>query len=280
MILLSPDSWIGLPIHICDNEQRLHVVNCELGSPVLVLWTFGEATVDVRRNAREHWHFRARAHAFDLYAEGVFDAVTISESPRAMLVLTLPSALTAALLPSTDADLPLKHCRFQFADRPLERLVQALAEHARHGEPSGPLYTRALSASVLKRLVAIQSPQCPEADVDGMSEATCETVRALIESRIAAPPGVSDLALIAGLSLADFVKSFRHAFGQTPHQFVLDMRIAKAKLLLAQDAPLTMLALELGFANHGHFTATFHARTGSTPSDYRRRSREATDRPM
>jgi AraC family transcriptional regulator len=280
MISLTPQSWAGLPVRVCDNSLRLHVVDFELDSPVLVLWTFGESTVDVRRSAREYWHFRARPRAFDLYAEGVFEAVTISESPRAMLVLTLPLSLTAALLQSRAADLPLKHCRFQFADRPLERLVQALAAHARDNEPLGPLYTRSLSAAVLTRLVAIESPQRLEPEADGMSQATSETLRALIESRLAAPPSVDDLALVAGLSAADFVKTFRHAFGQTPHQFVLDLRIAKAKQLLAHGAPLTMLALELGFASHGHFTATFRARTGSTPSEYRRRTRESTHHPV
>ena len=278
MISLTPESWTGLPIHVCDNVLRLHLAHCELPSPVLVLWTAGEATVDVRRSAREYWQFRGRAHGFDLYAAGVFDAVTISESPRVMLVLTMPASLTASLLPDTAADLALRHCRFQFADRTLERLVQALASHAREAEPLGPLYTRSLSAAVLTRLVTVEKPQRLEAEAEGMDETMRRTLLELIEGRLAAPPRVEELALISGLRPADFVKAFRHAFGLTPHQFLLDRRIASAKHLLAEDGPLTMLALELGFASHGHFTATFHARTGFTPSEYRRRTREAADR--
>ena len=278
MISLTPKSWTGLPVHICDSSRRLHIAPWELPSPVLVLWTAGESTVDVRRNAREHWHFRGRTHGFDLYAAGTFDAVTVSESPRTMLMLTLPALLTAALLPDRAADLALQHCRFQFADRTLERLVQALAAHARDAQPLGALYTRSLSMAVLTRLVTIENPQRLEAKAEGMNEALRQTLMGLIDGRLAAPPGIEEMALISGLSPADFVKAFRRAFGLTPHQFLLGRRIASAKQLLAQDGPLTTLALELGFASHGHFTATFHARTGFTPSEYRRSTRLAVDR--
>lgn len=276
---LTSKTWTGFPVERCDNTLRHHVVHIDLPAPVLVLWTAGQALVDVRRSAREHWHFRGRAHHFDLYAAGTFDAVTVSESPRSMLVLrlTLPVPLTPALLPDKSAELALQHCRFQFADRTLERLVHALAKHARDEEPRGPLYTRSLSAAVLTRLVSIENPQ-READAEGISETLRQTLAELIESRLATPPRVDELALISGVKPADFVKMFRDAFGLTPHQFLLERRILRATHLLAQDAPLTMVALELGFASHGHFTATFHARTGFTPSEYRRRSRKAADR--
>lgn len=277
MIPLTQKSWTGLPVHFCDNARRRHIAPWELPSPVLVLWTAGEATVDVRRNAREYWQFRGRAHGFDLYAAGSFEALTVSESPRRFLVLTLPAALAVALLPNSAVDLALRHCRFQFADRTLERLVQALASHARDAEPLGALYTRSLSVAVLLRLVTIENPRRPESRIEGLNETMRQTLMELIDGRLAAPPRVEELALISGLSPADFVKAFRHAFGLTPHQFLLDRRIAGAKDLLAQDAPLTTLALELGFASHGHFTATFHARTGVTPSEFRRRTREAVD---
>lgn len=278
MISLTQKSWAGLPVHFFDKVRRLHVAHWELPSPVLVLWTAGEATVDVRRSAREYWQFRGRTHRFDLYAAGLFDALTVSESPRQTLMLTLPESLTAGLLPNSAVDLALRHCRFQFADRTLERLVQALAAHAREAEPLGARYTRSLCVAILMRLVTIENPQRLEAKAEGLNETTRQTLVELIEGRLAAPPRVEELALISGLSPADFVKAFRHAFGLTPHQFLLDRRIASAKHLLAQDAPLTTLALELGFASHGHFTATFHARTGFTPSEYRRRTRVAVER--
>ena len=273
MISLTPESWTGLPVHCCDSVHRLHLANWELPAPLLVLWSAGEASVDVRRSAREHWHFRGRCHGFDLYAAGSFDALTIGAAPRRLLLLTLPKLLTAALLPNRAADLALQHCRFQFADRVLERLVHALAAHARDAEPLGALYTRSLSIAVLTRLVTIENPQRLQAKAEGMSEALRQTLIGLIDGRLAAPPGIEEMALISGLSPADFVKTFRRAFGLTPHQFLLDRRIASAKQMLSHDAPLTTLALELGFASHGHFSATFHARTGLTPSEYRRSTR-------
>jgi AraC-like DNA-binding protein len=278
MVSLTPDAWSGLPVHRLENARRLHLAPCELRSPVLVLWTAGEATVDVRLSAQQYWHFHGCGHGFDLYPAGEYETVAISESPRTMLILTLPASLTAMLLPHTETDLALKHCRFQFADRTLERLVLALASHAREGEPLGALYTRSLSAALLTRLVAIQGAKRTDSQPQGISDATRRIVLDLIERQLATPPRVDELALICALAPADFLRAFRDEFGMTPHQFVLDRRIAKAKQLLAEEASLTMVALELGFASHGHFTATFHARTGITPSEYRRRMRKPVDR--
>jgi AraC family transcriptional regulator len=278
MVSLTPHAWSGLPVHRFETARRLHLAPCQLRSPLLALWTAGEATVDVRLGSQKHWHFRGHGHGFDLYPEGEYETIAISESPRTMLVLTLSASLTAALLPHAEADLALKHCRFQFADRTLERLVRALASHAQDGEPLGALYTRSLSAAVLTRLLAIQGTERTDVEPQGMSEATRRDLLELIEHQLATPPRVDELALVCGLASAEFVKAFRREFGLTLHQFILDRRIAKAKQLLSQETSLTMVALELGFANHGHFTATFHARTGMTPSEYRRRIREPADR--
>jgi len=277
MISLTSATWSGLPVHRFQTARRLHFAPCELRSPVLVLWTAGEAMVDVRLDAQKYWHFRGHSHGFDLYPAGTYETVAISASPRTMLALPLPEPLMADLLPLTATYVVLEHCRFQFVDRTLERLVLALARHAQDGEPLGPLYTRSLSAAVVTRLSVIQSPERTPVE-PRMGEAAREAVLELIEGRLASPPMVEELALMCGMRAADFVRAFRVEFGETPHQLVLTRRIAKAKQLLAGDVSLTTIALELGFASHGHFTATFHARTGVTPSDYRRRTRQAEGR--
>jgi len=159
MISLTSATWSGLPVHRFQTARRLHFAPCELRSPVLVLWTAGEAMVDVRLDAQKYWHFRGHSHGFDLYPAGTYETVAISASPRTMLALPLPEPLMADLLPLTATYVVLEHCRFQFVDRTLERLVLALARHAQDGEPLGPLYTRSLSAAVVTRLSVIQSPE-------------------------------------------------------------------------------------------------------------------------
>src|SRR5438128_7804070 len=54
MVSLTSVTWSGLPVHRLQTARRLHLALCELRSPVLVLWTAGEAMVDVRLNARKY----------------------------------------------------------------------------------------------------------------------------------------------------------------------------------------------------------------------------------
>jgi AraC family transcriptional regulator len=59
--------------------------------------------------------------------------------------------------------------------------------------------------------------------------------------------------------------------GRTPHQFVLELRIQKARRLLEETSkPLVQVMLESGFNEQGHFTKAFQRSEGITPGAYRR----------
>jgi AraC family transcriptional regulator len=78
------------------------------------------------------------------------------------------------------------------------------------------------------------------------------------------------LAQQIGFSSYHFARLFRQATGKSPHQFVLRQRIEQAKQLLREtDKPLTLVALESGFANQSHLTQTFKHHLNLTPRTYR-----------
>jgi AraC family transcriptional regulator len=78
------------------------------------------------------------------------------------------------------------------------------------------------------------------------------------------------LAQQVGFSPYHFARLFRQTTGESPHQFVLRLRLDAAKRLLKEtDLPLTRVALEVGFPHHSHFTQTFKRRLGTTPLVYR-----------
>ena len=82
--------------------------------------------------------------------------------------------------------------------------------------------------------------------------------------------GLQELAAVAGYSPAHFLRLFRRAFGQTPHQFVLDLRIERAKRLLRADGQsLAEIAGSCGFADQSHFGSAFARRAGMPPGRYR-----------
>jgi AraC family transcriptional regulator len=79
------------------------------------------------------------------------------------------------------------------------------------------------------------------------------------------------LAGEASLSPHTLPRAFLRAFGETPHQYVLQRRLARAKeLLIATDLPIVEIALATGFSSQSHLASAFRRLTGITPGEYRR----------
>jgi AraC family transcriptional regulator len=82
---------------------------------------------------------------------------------------------------------------------------------------------------------------------------------------------LATLAQLAGMSVNGFTRAFAAAFHSTPHQYVLDRRISRAKTLLTQTMlPITEITMAVGFSTPSHFATAFKSRVGVTPSEYRR----------
>jgi AraC-like DNA-binding protein len=96
----------------------------------------------------------------------------------------------------------------------------------------------------------------------------------LMDRRFAEPLVVAELAATAYASPAHFARSFKRAFGETPHRYLQRRRIERAMdLIRATEAPLTQIALDVGFATPSSFTRAFHEVTGAPPSAYAARAR-------
>ena len=95
--------------------------------------------------------------------------------------------------------------------------------------------------------------------------------RDAIHARYAQSLRLEDLAREATLSPFHFLRLFRYAFGETPHQYLTRVRIDAAKRLLLADAPVTDVCFDVGFQSLGSFSALFAKRVGSPPSAFRRR---------
>jgi AraC-like DNA-binding protein len=86
---------------------------------------------------------------------------------------------------------------------------------------------------------------------------------------------VPALAQAAFASPKHFIRSFRRAFGETPHQYLRRRRVERAQeLLRATDASVTEVSLEVGFRSLGSFSTAFRALAGEAPSRYRASWRE------
>lgn len=105
----------------------------------------------------------------------------------------------------------------------------------------------------------------------GLTRATLRRLFAHVDDHLAQPLRLPQLAALARLSEDHFLRAFKAAVGQTPHQYVLERRIDHSKRLLATSAmPVADIARAGGFSGPSHFAAAFRQRVGTTPTAWRK----------
>jgi AraC family transcriptional regulator len=81
---------------------------------------------------------------------------------------------------------------------------------------------------------------------------------------------LEELAGVACLSKFHFLRLFKIAFHKTPHQFINDVKVEHARVLLRRTAmEVNTIARLLGFENTSSFSRMFYHQTGLYPSQYR-----------
>ena len=94
------------------------------------------------------------------------------------------------------------------------------------------------------------------------------------------PVSLPDVAAHANLSPYHFLRVYKRAYGETPHEFLTRLRIERAKTLLARGSHnVTEACFEVGFSSLGSFSNLFAYRVGLSPSEYRRYARSTISVP-
>lgn len=146
------------------------------------------------------------------------------------------------------------------------------------------LFEKALKCSRVKDIenILLQKSYCMQLLSYYMHECTFEPLRIINDERILTivryindhiheDISLADLAKLVHFNPNYFVKYFKRITGKPPMEFMLNSRIARAKVLLQNgDAQVKDIALSVGFNNPDHFSRIFKQRTGYSPTQYRR----------
>jgi AraC-like DNA-binding protein len=95
-------------------------------------------------------------------------------------------------------------------------------------------------------------------------------VEEALEASIASPPSVESLAAMAGVHPTRLLRTFRRYHRRTLANFVRQRRVEKARTDISSGKPLSMIALDAGFADQSHFTRAFKQAFGETPGEFAR----------
>ncbi|WP_212910496.1 AraC family transcriptional regulator [Streptomyces sp. TS71-3] len=155
-------------------------------------------------------------------------------------------------------------------DRPSLARAVARLHTAVAGNAPRLVVEERLTAAVLAltRDAAMRPARPPEprgrVDAGAMARA-----RGLLRRRFAENVTADELAQVAGCSRFALYRGFRSAYGFAPSDYQRDLRLRRARALLAQGVAPSTAAAETGFADQAHLTRWFARTYGVTPAAYR-----------
>lgn len=93
-------------------------------------------------------------------------------------------------------------------------------------------------------------------------------VRAYLEEHFTENITLDQIATLANLSPFHLLRVFRDTVGLPPHCYLTQIRVMRAKRLIAASMSLAEIARAVGFSDQSHLTRHFKAITGVTPGQY------------
>ena len=168
--------------------------------------------------------------------------------------------------------MPEEKPRFQteIQDANLYHLVNLLSAEAAQGGPLGRLYADHLAhALVMKFLLATGKEKLNSRYA--ASPLPRHLLQRVIERMHDLDVDLQSLATETGYSRTHFVRMFHAATGRTPHHYILQLRLTRAKdLIRERRTSLIDIAALCGFSSQSHMSTVFRQVLGMTPSEYRR----------
>ena len=193
----------------------------------------------------------------------------LNSTLRYLRVSIDPLHLGRLITPSLDEVGPVHLRRTYAVESPqIRHLMLALKYEADSRNAHGLAMVEAVTSALghlLVRHAGVEQPR-PIHNRGGLSAVAKRRVLELIDAALDARLTVEMLSREVGLSAAHFARAFKETMGRAPHQYLLALRLERARRLLeTTEASLSDIAQRAGFADQAHFTRLFKRAFGTTP---------------
>ena len=165
--------------------------------------------------------------------------------------------------------------RLGATDPLLEQLALAVLEALQNPSlATTPVFVETLAYAFAAQLLKAHSV---DAEQDPPTLACYENFRSnmarvqdFIDRSLGEDLSLEIIANQANISVCGLKRLFQRHHGTSPHQYLLERRIAKAaRFLIETELPIAEVALETGFSSQSHFATAFKKKIGLSPKAYR-----------
>lgn len=157
-------------------------------------------------------------------------------------------------------------------DRAASHAAELLIQHLRQPIVDN-LYAEGLMLAAAVRALRLAAGELkkPPTNVDARRvDQVYDYIEAQLDEKIA----IATLSRVAGMSPHQFTRTFKARTGKSPHRYVVDRRVQRAReLLVANSLPIAHISVACGFSSQSHMTDVFQQRLGVTPGRFRLESR-------
>ncbi|NMG06405.1 AraC family transcriptional regulator [Brasilonema sp. UFV-L1] len=157
-------------------------------------------------------------------------------------------------------------------DSQIWHLGLALEAEFKEGNPNCRYFWESLTNALALRVLKQYSAKEPKIQhyCGGLSPHQLRRTIEYINDNLATHLSLNVLAAMLGMSPYYFERLFKQSVGCTPHQYILQRRIERAKQLLrTTQLSIMEIAFQVGCKNHSHFSKLFRKLTGISPRTYR-----------
>jgi AraC family transcriptional regulator len=239
---------------------------------ILIHLQTGAAARHVWRGAGKLYNTVAHTGSLHLLPPGAERSLVQHDQTDCTVLSLKPAFISGSLegsLPGERLELVEK---LAFEDNQIQRLMNALHAETKAGAPTGKLFGQSVFNALAIYLAQRYSASCPRlrSPRGGVPRARLKRVLDYIGANLDTDLSLLVLAEIAEMNLYYFARLFKQSTRLSPHRYVLDQRIKRAKELL-HNSQMTVfeVSMRTGFTDQAHFTKVFRRLVGVTPTEYR-----------
>jgi AraC family transcriptional regulator len=162
---------------------------------------------------------------------------------------------------------------FFVEDLVVAQLTRSILSPVRHGEPLDTLALDQVALLVGAHVLQRYCGTTKVATVAGRGLQTWQRLRAeeMLRAQLDGNITIKEMATACSLSMSHFARGFRKSFGTSVHQYLIRLRVERAKTLLSETQKhLTEIAQLSGFCDQAAFTRAFRRVERMTPARWRK----------